>query len=86
MTTLPDAQRWNPDGRPGDKTRIPGDVFRAALDAAFPGLPEYMTLEEAERRVAAALNDVWPRIERRLREQVAREILSELQLPGPLSQ
>lgn len=30
-------------------------AFRAAFDAAFPGLPECMSMEEAERRVTAAL-------------------------------
>lgn len=31
------------------------EVVRRALDAAFPGLPDGMTLEEAERRIRAAL-------------------------------
>lgn len=30
-------------------------AFKAAFDAAFPGLPADMTMEEAERRITAAL-------------------------------
>ena len=30
-------------------------AFKAAFDAAFPGLPHGMSMEEAERRLTAAL-------------------------------
>jgi hypothetical protein len=37
-------------------TALPSDTLRAAYDAAFPGLPEGLTEEEAKRRLTAALN------------------------------
>lgn len=46
-----------------DLLPIPDAIVRAASIAAFPGLPEGMSLEEADRRVAAALRAAWPLIE-----------------------
>jgi hypothetical protein len=40
------------------------DALDAAVDAAFPGLPADMTMDEARRRVAKALEAAFPRIER----------------------
>lgn len=37
------------------KYRDGNAAFKAAFDAAFPGLPQCMTIEEAERRMTAAL-------------------------------
>lgn len=31
------------------------DPIQAAVDAAFPGLPECMSMEEAERRIRAGI-------------------------------
>ena len=66
---------WNPEGRPGDKTRIPARIFEAASMAAFGGLPAGIPLDQAERRVAAALNTAWPLIEQQIREEIAGQIL-----------
>lgn len=63
----------------GDATnhdRLPAHIFNAALMAAFPGLPATMTLDQAGRRVAAALNAAWPLIEQDIRAQIARETTS----------
>lgn len=35
---------------------LPDSVIDAAMEAAWPGLPECMTLDEARRRTVAALN------------------------------
>jgi len=37
-------------------TALPDGILQAAYDAAFPGLPGYMTEGEAKRRLTAALN------------------------------
>lgn len=60
----------------GDATNhdgLPAHIFNAALNAAFPGLPATMTLDQAGRRVAAALNAAWPLIEHDIRAQITRE-------------
>ncbi|ACU71846.1 hypothetical protein Caci_2937 [Catenulispora acidiphila DSM 44928] len=53
---------------------IPGDILNAASMAAFPGLPDGMSLDEANRRVAAALETTWPLIEQYWRLRIAGEI------------
>lgn len=63
-----------PSGAVTNHDRLPSDVFDAAMMAAFPGLPQCMTLDEAGRLVAAALNAAWPLIEHRIRGQVADEL------------
>lgn len=60
---------WIPFGAATNHDRIPADVFDAAMMAAFPGLPHGMSLDEAGRRIAAALNTVWPLIEQQVRER-----------------
>ena len=41
-------------------TSIPEEAIEAAVDAAWPGLPEGITIGEARRRVIAALNAAYP--------------------------
>lgn len=41
---------------------VPADVLAAAMEAAWPGLPNGMTLEEAERRTRKALVAAYPHI------------------------
>ncbi len=41
---------------------IPAVPLKAAMDAAWPGLPDGMTLEEAERRTRAALTAAYPHL------------------------
>lgn len=55
-------------------TPVDDDLVRIALDNAFPGLPEGLSLESAERRVRAALAATLPLYERQLRVRIAREI------------
>ncbi len=64
----------SPTGDATNHDRLPDHIFDAAFMAAFPGLPETMTMDQAARRVAAALNAAWPLIERDVRAQIAREI------------
>lgn len=54
-----------PTGAATNHDHIPADVFNTAMMAAFPGLPDGMSLDEAGRRIAAALNAVTPLIEQR---------------------
>lgn len=41
---------------------IPAATLKAAMDAAWPGLPAGMTLEEAERRTRAAIAAAYPHL------------------------
>lgn len=41
---------------------IPAAPLKAAMDAAWPGLPDGLTLEEAERRTRAALAAAYPHL------------------------
>ncbi len=81
MTTPP-----TPSGTATSHDRIPADVFNTAMAAAFPGLPEGMSLDEAGRRVAAALNATRPVIEQRVREHIADEIQAYARQPVTLAQ
>lgn len=61
----------------GDATNhdgLPPHIFAAALNAAFPGLPATMTLDQAGRRVAAALNAAWPLIEQEIRVRIEQQM------------
>lgn len=51
------------------------ETVRVALDAAFPGLPAGMTLDEAERRIRAALAAVGTRI----RAQALRDAVTVIE-------
>lgn len=62
-----------PAGDATNHDRLPAHIFDAALMAAFPGLPATMTLDQAGRRVAAALNAAWPLIEQEVRAKFAIE-------------
>jgi len=55
----------------GKPPTIPPGAFKAASLAAFPGLPDALPLEQAERRTAAALNTAYPLIEADLRTRIA---------------
>lgn len=63
----------SPAGDVTNHDRLPAHIFDAAFMAAFPGLPETVTMDQAARRVAAALNAAWPLIERDVRAQIAHE-------------
>jgi hypothetical protein len=67
----------SPTGDATNHDRLPAHIFNAAFIAAFPGLPETMTMDQAARRVAAALNAAWPLIERDVRARIAREITGD---------
>lgn len=41
---------------------VPDSVIDAAMDAAWPGLPDGMTIGEARRRTVAALNAAYPHL------------------------
>jgi hypothetical protein len=41
---------------------IPSATLKAAMDAAWPGLPAGMTLEEAERRTRKAIAAAFPQL------------------------
>lgn len=60
-----------PSGAATNHDRIPDAVFDAAMIAAFPALPDGMGLDEAARRIAAALNATRPLVERDLRTRLA---------------
>lgn len=66
----------SPTGDATNHDRLPDHIFDAAFMAAFPGLPETVTMDQAARRVAAALNAAWPLIEQDIRAQIAREIIA----------
>jgi hypothetical protein len=68
---------YSPTGDATNHDRLPDHIFDAAFMAAFPGLPETMTMDQAARRVAAALNAAWPLIERDVRAQIAHEITGD---------
>lgn len=70
----------SPVGDATNHDRLPAHIFDSAFMAAFPGLPETMTMDQAARRVAAALNAAWPLIERDVRAQIAREITGDASL------
>jgi len=53
-------------------TQVPESAKKAALDAAFPGLPRCMDLSEARRRTNAALEAAYPVI----RVQVEAELVA----------
>lgn len=53
---------------------VDDDLVRLGLDNAFPGLPEGLSLEHAERSIRAALAAALPLYERRLRQRIAEEI------------
>ena len=63
-----------PAGAATNHDRLPAHVFDAALAAAFPGLPVTMTLDQAARRIAAALNAAWPLIEREVRATIGSAV------------
>lgn len=70
LTQPPAGQMWIlPTDLPVDDSLV-----RAALDSAFPGLPECMSLEEAERRIRAALAAALPLHEQIVRARIAEEI------------
>jgi len=61
---------------------VDDDLVRLGLDNAFPGLPEGLSLEHAERSIRAALAAVLPLYERRLRQLIAEEIQHPLLMVG----
>ena len=63
---------------------IDAATLDAAVAAAFPGLPEGMTADEARRRVARALAAAQPRIAALAREEALNEAITALdETPGP---
>lgn len=66
-----------PSGTATNHDHIPADVFNTAMMAAFPGLPDGMSLDQAGRRIAAALNAVTPLIEQRVRDQLRERIAAD---------
>lgn len=59
---------------------VPAAPLKAAMDAAWPGLPEGMTLEEAERRTRAALAAAYPHLveqQDQVLAQVAQKAIDE---------
>ena len=53
------------------ETPLPNGWMRLCMDAGFPGLPDCMSLGEAERRVRAIVNAVLPLHEQQVRERIA---------------
>ena len=60
-------------------TPLPDGWLELCMDAGFPGLPEGMSLEEAERRIRAIVNAVLPRHEQQVRAQLLAEQEQERQ-------
>jgi hypothetical protein len=53
---------------------VDADLVRLGLDNGFPGLPEGISLEHAERIIRAVLAAVLPLHERQVRRRIAEEI------------
>lgn len=63
---------------------IPNSAIDAAMDAAWPGLPEGITLSEARRRTIAALNAAYPHLADLLDAAEHHAIEAADALPGAL--
>lgn len=56
-------------------TALPDAAVDAAMDAAWPGLPEGVSLGEARRRTIAALNAAYPHLVAQATAEAAEAIL-----------
>lgn len=63
---------------------IPDSAIDAAMDAAWPGLPEGISLSEARRRTVAALNAAYPHLADLLDAAERHAIEAADALPGAL--